>query len=56
MEQRTKKLMIMHKALHLRDDIDYMCQEKVEVELRIHQYKDWRNALKKWRKTYYSSQ
>ena len=26
--QEYKKLMIVHKALHLRDDIDYVYQEK----------------------------
>ena len=32
MDNRTRKLMTMHKALHLRDGIDYMCQEKKEEE------------------------
>ena len=27
-DQIIRKLMTMHKALHPRDDIDYMCQEK----------------------------
>ena len=27
-DQRTRKLMKMHKALYLRDKIDYKCQEK----------------------------
>ena len=32
MNQRTRKLMTMHKVLHSRDDVDYMCQEKKEEE------------------------
>ena len=32
MYQRTRKLMIMHKALHSRDDVDYIYQEKKEEE------------------------
>ena len=34
MDQRTRKLMIMYKTLHLRDDVDtdYMYQEKREEE------------------------
>ena len=33
MDQRTRQLMIMHKALHPRDDVDrYMFQEKMEEE------------------------
>ena len=33
MNQRTRKLMMMHKALHPRDDVDYyMSQEKEEEE------------------------
>ena len=32
MEQRTRKLMTMHKALHPRDDIDYIYREKREEE------------------------
>ena len=49
MDQTTRKLMTMHKALHLYNDIDYMFQEKKEEEeedspaLKIasmHQYKD----------------
>ena len=33
--QRTRKLMIMHKALHLRDDVDrqYVSREEGEREL-----------------------
>ena len=27
-----RKLMTMHKALHPRDDVGYMCQEKEEEE------------------------
>ena len=30
--QRTAKLMTIYKALHLRHDIDYMCQKKKEKE------------------------
>ena len=30
--QRTRKLMTMHKALHPRDHVDYSCQEKKEEE------------------------
>ena len=30
MDQRTRKLMRMHKALHSRDDRDRLCQEKKE--------------------------
>ena len=30
MELRMIKIMSMHKALYLRDDIDYMCQKKKE--------------------------
>ena len=29
---RRKKLMMMHEALHLRDDIDYLFQERMEAE------------------------
>ena len=36
MNQRTRKLMTMYKALHPRDDIDYMCQK--ERRKRIHQH------------------
>ena len=33
MNQRTRKLMTMHKALHLKDDVDrHMYQEKREEE------------------------
>ena len=33
MDQRTRKLMTMHKALHPRDNVaDYMCQEEKEEE------------------------
>ena len=33
MDPRTRSMMTMHKALHLRDDIEnYMCQEKKEQE------------------------
>ena len=32
MEQRTRKLRRMHKALHSRDDVAFMCQEKKEDE------------------------
>ena len=32
MDQRTRKLMTMHMALHPRSDIDYMSQEKMEEE------------------------
>ena len=41
MDQRTRKSIIMYKDLHLRDDIDGMCQEKVEVWLaNIEDYVD----------------
>ena len=33
MDQKTRKLMTKHKTLHLRDDIDYMCQGKEEEDL-----------------------
>ena len=33
MDQRKKKLITIHKALHPRDDIDYICQEKEEGDL-----------------------
>ena len=46
-DQRTRKLMTMLKALHLRDDVDYMFQEKREEEdlpalktALMHQYND----------------
>ena len=32
MNQRTRKLITIHKALHPRDDIDYMSPEKKEQE------------------------
>ena len=32
MDQITRKLMTMHKALHPRDDVDIICQEKKEKE------------------------
>ena len=55
MEQITRKLMMMYKGL-------YLCQGKKEEEdspalriVLIHQYKDSRNALKKQRKTNFSS-
>ena len=32
MDQKIRKLMIMHKALYPRDDIDCMCQEKKAEE------------------------
>ena len=32
MDQRTRKRMTTHKALHPRDDIDFMSQEKKEDE------------------------
>ena len=49
MNQRTRKLRTMHTALHPRDDIDYMYQEKKEEEASpalkitsIHRYDDSR--------------
>ena len=32
MNQKTRKLMTRHKALHPKDDIDYMSQENKEEE------------------------
>ena len=32
MDKRTRKLMLMHKALHPRGDIGYLCREKKEEE------------------------
>ena len=55
MDQRTRKLMI-HKTLHLRDDTDYMCQEKEEEDLptlkieRMHHDEDSKTTLKRAKK------
>ena len=55
--QRTTKLKTIHLALHLRDDIDYMCQEKKEEEdlsslriVRMYQHKDSNTMLKRAKK------
>ena len=55
-DQRTRKLITIHKSLHLKDDID-ICQEKKEVEdssaLKIawmHQYEDSNTILKNRKK------
>ena len=59
MDQRARKLIMMHKALHSRDDIDrlYVCQKKKKEEdsqaLKIvwmHRYKDMRTTLKRAKK------
>ena len=51
MNQRTRRLITVHKALYTRDDIDSLCQEKENsVTSRIalvHQYKNSVNTLKK---------
>ena len=51
MEQRTRKLMTMHEALHPRYDIGYMCQEKKKEEdspaLKIASIQRLKDYLKK---------
>ena len=62
MDQRTKKLMTMHKALHHRDDVDklYMSRKKEEEHpptskiASIHRYDDSKTTSKEKRKTNYS--
>ena len=56
-DQRTRKLMTIHKILHLGDDIDCTCQEKKKEEdwvaLRvglIYHYKNSRNTRKRTKK------
>ena len=55
MDQRTRKLLIIYKALDPRDDIDCMCQEKEEKHVRafkiasMHQYNGLKITLKKRR-------
>ena len=55
-ERRRKLMMMMHKALHPKDDGDYRYQEKEEEDLPelkivwIHQYKDSRTTLKRAKK------
>ena len=53
MDQRTTKLMIIHKAFHSRDDMDK--QEKKVLEYSpalkkssMHQYQDSKTTLKLW--------
>ena len=53
MDQGTRKLMAMHKALHPRDVADFMCQEKKEDEdlpssktALTYQYNDLKNTKK----------
>ena len=42
MDQRTRKLMTMHKALHLRDNTDRLCVTKTRKKrTHLHQYKDY---------------
>ena len=55
MDQKTRKLMSMNKALHPRDVIDYMCQEKKEEEdslaikiALMHRYKDFIKKVLVW--------
>ena len=55
MDQKTRKLMIMHKSLHPRDDVDRLCiyQERREEEdlsilktVLMHRYNDSRTTMK----------
>ena len=53
MDQKTRKLMTMDKVLHLRDDVDRLCQEKKEEEdlpafkrASMHRYNDYKTTLK----------
>ena len=57
MDKSTRKLMTMHKALHLRDNIDNMFQEKKDEEyllamwiVKMHHFKDSKNTLKRTKK------
>ena len=40
MDQRTRKLMTMHKILHPRDDVDRLCVSKKEGERRLNSIED----------------
>ena len=54
MDQRTRKLMTMHKALHAKDDVDRLCVPRKEEEedlpalktVLTHQYNDLETTYK----------
>ena len=52
MDQRTKKLMMMHMVLHPRNDLDYIFQEKKEEEYlpTENKYEDSKTILKRAKK------
>ena len=56
MDLRARKLIMTHKALHLRGDIDSACQEKEEKDTpalkiaRRHHYEDSKTTLKRAKK------
>ena len=60
MDQRTRKLMTMHKALHPRDDVDrrYVSKKREEEDLPAlktaltHRYNDSKTTKTRWRTHY----
>ena len=44
MDQRTRKLMTMHKALHPRDDVDRLCVPRKEGARGLPSIEDWVDA------------
>ena len=59
MDQKTRKLMTMHKALHPRDDVDRLYVSRKKEDWKLHGciiYDDSKASVKKARKTDYSGQ